>query len=60
MAEGHSYSSSYDCLRQTVRNEGVMSLYKGFFPIWTRMAPWSLTFWLTYEQLRRLSGTSSF
>lgn len=57
---GQLYSSSLDCLRQTVRKEGFMALYKGFIPIWTRMAPWSLTFWLTYEELRRLSGVSSF
>ncbi|KAI8512306.1 hypothetical protein Bbelb_089450 [Branchiostoma belcheri] len=57
---GTLYRSSIDCLVKTVRKEGVMALYKGFVPIWSRMAPWSLTFWLSYEQVRRLSGTTSF
>ncbi|KAM8952343.1 mitochondrial uncoupling protein 4 [Pelodytes ibericus] len=57
---GVLYKSSTDCLMQAVRGEGVMSLYKGFIPTWMRMAPWSLVFWLSYEQIRRLAGVSSF
>ncbi|KAJ8319475.1 hypothetical protein KUTeg_004566 [Tegillarca granosa] len=54
---GLFYKGSVDCLVQTVTKEGFMALYKGFVPIWSRMkeqddcAPWSLTFWLTYEQI---------
>lgn len=60
--DGHGprYRSSLDCLRQTVRNEGFCALYKGFVPTWMRMAPWSLTFWLTYEQLRRVATLTGF
>ncbi|GFT62406.1 mitochondrial uncoupling protein 4 [Trichonephila clavipes] len=57
---GLFYKSSIDCLVKTVQEEGFMALYKGFVPIWTRMAPWSITFWVTYEELRRISGVSSF
>ncbi|NXK11874.1 UCP4 protein, partial [Herpetotheres cachinnans] len=57
---GLLYKSSMDCLIQTVKGEGFMSLYKGFIPTWMRMAPWSLVFWLTYEQIRRICGVSSF
>ncbi|XP_039551950.1 mitochondrial uncoupling protein 4 isoform X2 [Passer montanus] len=57
---GLLYKSSMDCLIQTVQGEGFMSLYKGFTPTWMRMAPWSLVFWLTYEQIRRLCGVTSF
>lgn len=57
---GLLYKSSMDCLIQTVQGEGFMSLYKGFIPTWMRMAPWSLVFWLTYEQIRRMCGVSSF
>ncbi|KAF8793899.1 Mitochondrial uncoupling protein 4 like protein [Argiope bruennichi] len=57
---GLYYKSSIDCLVRTVQEEGFMALYKGFIPIWTRMAPWSITFWVTYEELRRLTGVSSF
>ena len=29
------------------------ALYKGFLPCWLRMAPWSLTFWLSFEQVQQ-------
>ncbi|ELT96296.1 hypothetical protein CAPTEDRAFT_151682 [Capitella teleta] len=54
------YKGSVDCFIKTVRHEGFFALYKGFLPIWARMAPWSLTFWLSYEQIRKAAGTSSF
>ncbi|XP_078069017.1 mitochondrial uncoupling protein 4 isoform X1 [Mustelus asterias] len=57
---GLQYTSTIDCLMKTIKREGFMSLYKGFLPTWTRMAPWSMTFWLTFEQIRRLSGIDSF
>lgn len=57
---GLVYTSSWHCLKSTVTNEGFMGLYKGFFPTWLRMAPWSLTFWITYEQIRKMSGLSGF
>ncbi|XP_066445263.1 mitochondrial uncoupling protein 4 [Eleutherodactylus coqui] len=57
---GILYKSSTDCFIQAVRGEGFLSLYKGFIPTWMRMAPWSLVFWLTYEQIRRIVGVSSF
>ncbi|XP_054035897.1 mitochondrial uncoupling protein 4 isoform X2 [Dryobates pubescens] len=60
VARGLLYKSSMDCLIQSVQGEGFMSLYKGFIPTWMRMAPWSLVFWLTYEQIRRICGVSSF
>jgi solute carrier family 25 uncoupling protein 27 len=54
------YSGVVDCLVQTVQGEGVWALWKGFGPNWARMAPWSLTFWLSYEQLRKGLGLKSF
>ena len=58
--KGLFYKSSIDCLVQTIQKEGFFSLYKGFVPIWSRMAPWSLTFWLTWEEIRKLCGSTSF
>lgn len=49
------YSSSLDCLTQTVKTEGVMALYKGFIPNWLRLGPWNIIFFMTYEQLKKLS-----
>lgn len=57
---GRFYKSSIDCLSKTIRKEGFWSLYKGFIPIWSRMAPWSMTFWLTWEEIRKLAGLKSF
>lgn len=57
---GLIYKSSIDCLLKTVENEGLFGLYKGFLPVWIRMAPWSLTFWLSFEQIRHALGASGF
>ncbi|XP_073974551.1 uncoupling protein 4A isoform X1 [Rhodnius prolixus] len=57
---GLIYKSSTDCLIKTVENEGLFALYKGFIPVWIRMAPWSLTFWLSFEQIRHTIGATAF
>ncbi|XP_014278841.1 mitochondrial uncoupling protein 4 isoform X2 [Halyomorpha halys] len=57
---GLIYKSSVDCLVKTVENEGLFALYKGFLPVWIRMAPWSLTFWLSFEQIRHTIGATAF
>jgi solute carrier family 25 uncoupling protein 27 len=54
------YRNSLDCLTKTVKAEGAMALWKGFFPTWTRLGPWQFVFWVSYEQFRRLTGLSSF
>lgn len=47
------YSSSMECLVQTVKTEGLMALYKGFIPNWLRLGPWNIIFFMTYEQLKK-------
>lgn len=54
------YNGVIDCYIKIIRNEGFFSLYKGFLPSYIRMAPWSLTFWVSYEEIRKLTGASSF
>ncbi|KAG6553285.1 hypothetical protein Mapa_005019 [Marchantia paleacea] len=54
------YRNSLDCLVKTIKVEGVGALWKGFFPTWTRLGPWQFVFWVSYEQLRSLTGLSSF
>lgn len=54
------YRGTLHCLVKTVNGEGIFSLWKGFLPAWSRLAPWQLTFWLCYEEFRRISGLSSF
>jgi len=58
--KGTLHSSTFDCLKKTIAQDGVLSLYKGFIPGWLRMAPWSLCFFLSFEQLRKALGLSSF
>jgi len=55
LGRGLYYRGAVDCLVQAIKTEGFFSLYKGFVPCWLRMAPWSLTFWLTFEKLRTLA-----
>ena len=54
------YKGSFDCLMHIIKTEGFMALYRGFLPTYIRMAPWSLTFWISYEKIRYLTGAPSF
>tara|TARA_B100001123_G_scaffold447284_1_gene604336 strand:- start:2053 stop:2883 length:831 start_codon:yes stop_codon:yes gene_type:complete len=60
MQSDSPYNGIGNCIVNTIRNEGFLSLYKGFFPIWFRLAPWQLIFWVSYERLRIISGLESF
>jgi len=51
-AKSEIYRSSIDCCIKTVRAEGFMALYKGFFPAFGRMGPWNIIFFLVYEQFK--------
>lgn len=52
--KGLYYKNSIDCLRKTISNEGFLALYKGFLPIWMRLGPWSLTFWVITKIIKNL------
>ena len=60
MQTNSPYNGILNCIHKTVSEEGILSLYKGFFPIWFRLAPWQLIFWVSYERLRFISGLKSF
>ena len=60
MQNNSPYKNIGDCIIKTINNEGILSLYKGFIPIWFRLAPWQLTFWVSYEKMRILSGLDGF
>ena len=51
------YKSSLDCLSSTYRTEGAQALFKGLVPGFFRYGPWSVIFFVTYEQLRLLGET---
>jgi hypothetical protein len=60
----HSFPAyrAFDCSAEwrCCREDGMASLYKGFLPSWMRMAPWSLAFFLSFEQLRLKTGMGAF
>eukprot|EP00980_Cylindrotheca_fusiformis_P011093 scaffold2553_cov138-Cylindrotheca_fusiformis.AAC.1 len=53
------YSSLGDCLVKTVRQEGPLSLWRGFIPIWARFAPMATLQLLTIEFLYASFGFKS-
>mmetsp|Transcript_41596 Transcript_41596/g.75412 ORF Transcript_41596/g.75412 Transcript_41596/m.75412 type:complete len:285 (-) Transcript_41596:92-946(-) len=57
---GGTATGVISCVRDTVRQEGVTSMWRGFLPNWARLGPWQLAFWVSYEHLRTLAGYSGF
>jgi hypothetical protein len=53
------YQGFGDCLIKTVRNDGVLSLWRGFIPIWARFAPMSVIQLMTMEALYNAFGFRS-
>lgn len=53
------YDGFTDCLVKTVKSDGVLSLWRGFIPIWARFAPQATLQLLTIEQLYNLFGFQS-
>ncbi|XP_037301685.1 mitochondrial uncoupling protein 4-like, partial [Manduca sexta] len=57
---GTLYRGMIDCLQQSVKNEGVLSLYKGFLPLWMRLGPWALINWIAFENIMLAIGGKTF
>lgn len=53
------YSSFMDCFVKTVKADGVLSLWRGFIPIWARFAPQATLQLLTIEALYSVCGFKS-
>ena len=60
MKKNSEYSGIIDCTKKTILNEGIFAMYKGFIPIWLRLAPWQIIFWTSYEKLRSINGINNF
>lgn len=60
MQNNSQYTGVVNCISSTIRNEGIGAMYKGFFPIWIRLAPWQLVFWVSYEKMRYMVGLEGF
>ena len=48
------YKGAVDCALKTVRAEGVMALYKGFWPTVSRQAPFTIILFVTLEQVKKV------
>mmetsp|Transcript_24523 Transcript_24523/g.27525 ORF Transcript_24523/g.27525 Transcript_24523/m.27525 type:complete len:287 (-) Transcript_24523:243-1103(-) len=53
------YSGFVDCFTKTVKQDGVLSLWRGFVPIWARFAPQATLQLLTLEFLYTSFGYKS-
>lgn len=59
-SRGLLYRGMIDCLQQSVKNEGILSLYKGFLPLWMRLGPWALINWIAFENIMLSLGGKTF
>ncbi|XP_064404420.1 probable mitochondrial glutathione transporter SLC25A40 isoform X1 [Halichondria panicea] len=50
--QGYSYSEVTDVVQGAVRQNGVLSLWRGLLPMLLRDVPFSISYWLGYEYLK--------
>jgi hypothetical protein len=50
------YNNAADCFIKIVKNEGPLTLWRGFIPIWSRFAPTTTLQLVIFEQLRGMMG----
>jgi len=53
------YNNALDCFGKIIKNEGPLTLWRGFMPIWMRFAPTTTIQLVIFEQLRGLMGMKS-
>lgn len=58
-ADAKIYNNALDCFMKIIKNEGPTTLWRGFFPIWSRFAPTTTIQLVIFEQLRGLMGMQS-
>lgn len=55
-ADKKIYSNAMDCMVKIAQNEGPLTFWRGFLPIWSRFAPTTTLQLVIFEQLRALMG----
>jgi hypothetical protein len=55
-ADARIYANAFDCMMKIATNEGPMTFWRGFMPIWSRFAPTTTLQLVIFEQLRGLMG----
>jgi len=58
-ADAKIYNNAADCLVKICKNEGPLTLWRGFLPIWSRFAPTTTIQLVIFEQLRGIMGMKS-
>mmetsp|Transcript_42822 Transcript_42822/g.62709 ORF Transcript_42822/g.62709 Transcript_42822/m.62709 type:complete len:302 (+) Transcript_42822:103-1008(+) len=58
-ADAKIYSNAIDCFAKIIKNEGPLTLWRGFMPIWSRFAPTTTLQLVIFEQLRTAAGMKS-
>lgn len=52
--EKRIYTGMTDALLKTIKNEGVLALWKGFTPQWLRFGPYNIIQLVSMEFLRKM------
>lgn len=50
------YNNAFDCMMKIAKNEGPLTFWRGFMPIWSRFAPTTTLQLVIFEQLRSIMG----
>lgn len=58
-ADAKIYSNAIDCAIKIATQEGPLTFWRGFMPIWSRFAPTTTLQLVIFEQLRTLMGMKS-
>jgi solute carrier family 25 protein 14/30 len=58
-ADAKIYNNAVDCMLKIARNEGPLTFWRGFMPIWSRFAPTTTLQLVIFEQLRGIMGMKS-
>lgn len=53
------YKGPVDVFMKTLKSEGPLALYKGFFPQWARATPYSVIQFLAWEQMARMFNVTT-
>ena len=57
---GKYYRGTFHCFQQTVQQDGILSLWKGFWPNYGRLAPNVVFLFVSFEQFKRLARATGF
>jgi len=55
-ADAKIYNNAFDCMVKIAKNEGPLTFWRGFMPIWSRFAPTTTLQLVIFEQLRVVMG----